>query len=139
MEIGTEQAERRQEVRALLTIWKLGRPRSAAASLVVVAVADSPPYTSSLTRPLFTMAPSVRPLLMRPSLSAANPDRRLSRVFTSQSSMHDLGHSRPLSDSSQQHHLPQELRLPQRRLCQRFRHGDVRNLPNPLYNPPALF
>ncbi|THY30416.1 hypothetical protein D6D01_03233 [Aureobasidium pullulans] len=29
------------------------------------------------------MAPSVRPLLMRSSLSPANPDRRLSRVFTS--------------------------------------------------------
>ncbi|THX41384.1 hypothetical protein D6D11_08483 [Aureobasidium pullulans] len=29
------------------------------------------------------MAPSVRPLPMRPSLSPANPDRRLSRVFTS--------------------------------------------------------
>ncbi|THW15966.1 hypothetical protein D6D23_08748 [Aureobasidium pullulans] len=29
------------------------------------------------------MAPSVRPLLMRSSLSAANLDRRLSRVFTS--------------------------------------------------------
>ncbi|THY83104.1 hypothetical protein D6C93_08980 [Aureobasidium pullulans] len=29
------------------------------------------------------MAPSVRPLLVRSSLSAANPDRRLSRVFTS--------------------------------------------------------
>lgn len=85
------------------------------------------------------MAPSVRPLPMRPSLSPANPDRRLSRVFTSQSSMHDLGHSRPLSDSFQQHHLPQELRLPQRRLRQRFRHGDVCDHLNPLYSPPALF
>jgi len=64
---------------------------------------------------------------MRFCWSAANTDSRLSRVSTSQSSLHDLSRSRQSSDSVQQHHLPQKLRLPQRRLRQRFRHGDVRS------------